>query len=77
MQMEFHIIKVRAPVYQAAMKLEAEYPDDPPIAVSEWMMDRYERADDREQIRFWRDVWAYFMERDAVADTETFAVVTS
>lgn len=76
MKSDLYIIKVRADVYQAAMKLEANYPDDPPIAVSESLMDSFASAGDREQTRFWRDVWRYFMERDCAAETHTIADIT-
>lgn len=76
MKSNLHVIKVRAAIYQAATKLEEDYPDDPPIAVSEYLMNSFIRARDREQARFWRDVWRYFMERDCAAVTETLADIT-
>lgn len=69
MRVEIYIIENHAPVYQAAMGLEADHPDDPPIAVSEWLMDSFAHAGDREQTRFWRAIWAYFMERGCAAAT--------
>ena len=75
MKSNLHVIKVRAPVYQAALKLEADYPGQCPIAVSEWLMDRYAYLGDKANARFWREVWRYCMERDAVAEAATLAVI--
>lgn len=76
MKSDLHVIKVRAPVYQAAVKLEDDYPGQCPIAVSEWLMDRYAYLGDKANARFWRAVWGYCMERDCMADTETLADIT-
>lgn len=75
MQSEFYIIEVRAAAYRVAQKLEADFPDTCPVQTSEWLLREIEISGYQGNARLWGDVWAYFMERDVIAEGPTFSVI--